>query len=554
MHNDSYPKYFVAANGNQFGLHASRWDERHRRLRITLPEAASAWDYAPLIDMVRPANRFQEYRYLGVSALEWLVSMRSRRDPDYPRALEWFFARIRKVRRKLDQRPRAPDHHYAVELARPPMQPSLPRLLADLNLRRATIPQWISTLRGLTGKGLRAEELQQSALVAMLEVVGTVCSNEIPTTIDRLLQRMDLSHLYPRLVVECMHGFATKAGWRTCCERIVPRRRRGRGAIGNGRDELEIIRYRHRTFGWSLLRRTLFADLLRDREDRWLILDERGRPVLPKLAAEFADEQQAMDAAEALMSERFLAWRRSHDAPRWEDYSLPGGNGYREILVQIDDWPHNYQPRHFGTRNVLAHIRSSVRQTIDGRRVLYLDEVQSDWHADLHFEARADLKRRRKTVPPPAPFAKEWPLLAMKLMLWFAQKQHLDGLAWSTPELQRLRWGCHAPPDFLYRRELPESAQQLAKILSLEYSSARLNFRGADRLVEISEQGWRVLDANSAPMTKPFRHREQAEKFADLVGKPMTQEIPVIWLNGLPMISAIPLYGVGSTALWLGIG
>ena len=191
MHNDSYPKYFVAANGNQFGLHASRWDERHRRLRITLPEAASAWDYAPLIDMVRPANRFQEYRYLGVSALEWLVSMRSRRDPDYPRALEWFFARIRKVRRKLDQRPRAPDHHYAVELARPPMQPSLPRLLADLNLRRATIPQWISTLRGLTGKGLRAEELQQSALVAMLEVVGTVCSNEIPTTIDRLLQRMD---------------------------------------------------------------------------------------------------------------------------------------------------------------------------------------------------------------------------------------------------------------------------------------------------------------------------------------------------------------------------
>ncbi|MCB1601891.1 MAG: hypothetical protein KDI66_17845, partial [Xanthomonadales bacterium] len=70
---------------------------------------------------------------------------------------------------------------------------------------------------------------------------------------------------------------------------------------------------------------------------------------------------------------------------------------------------------------------------------------------------------------------------------------------------------------------------------------------------ERGDRGWSVLDANSAPLTKPFRQREQAEKFADLVGKPVAAEVPAIWLKGLPRISAMPLYGCGAASMWFGV-
>jgi len=96
------PRYFVTSDGGQVGLHASRWDERHRRLRVTLPARASCWDYAPLIDMVRPGRQLQEHRYLGMSALEWLVSVRTQGSSAFEAARTWYEARIREARRILD--------------------------------------------------------------------------------------------------------------------------------------------------------------------------------------------------------------------------------------------------------------------------------------------------------------------------------------------------------------------------------------------------------------------------------------------------------------------
>jgi hypothetical protein len=542
------PKYFRTDAGTSIGLHASRWDERHRRSRVVLPKCATAWDYAPLIDMVRPALHLNEFRYLGMSALEWLDSLRKKNSPNYACAVAWFEARIAQVRRKLDQRPRVPSACYCVELAPIPTQPTLPAMIAQLGLRRASAAQWLSTLSGFTSKGVREEELRHSTLLTILERADP----DFRLPAHRIQRFISLEHLRPKLVIECAHGFISQAGWRECCERVRLPRKRRRGAVGNGRDELQIIRYRHRTFGWSLLRRTRFADLLGDRQDHWLILDERGKPVLSARAAEFNDVHQAMDAAESHMARRFRAWHRSQDTPRWQDYSLAGGSRYREVLVQLDDWPFSYQSRHYGTRNVLVHLRTSVHEVPGGRRVLYLDEAQSDWHADLHFQSRGDTSRRPKAPVPPAPFGKEWPLLAMKLMLWWAQRQGLDGLAWSTAELQRRRWRGNGPPESLYKTELPEAARQLARVLPVEVTCVPISFRTGNRCVDLGIGGWAVYGDNGTPVTKPFRSREQAERFAELTGVNETVDVPVLLLHGLSPIGHVPLYGVGTLELWMG--
>jgi hypothetical protein len=107
-------------------------------------------------------------------------------------------------------------------------------------------------------------------------------------------------------------------------------------------------------------------------------------------------------------------------APKYGQYTLPGGENYREVLLtlpdkaaaariqrfgEIDDEIHtasperfkelyaerdalakqtsqSYQSSHWDQKNVLAHIRVNDRVDADGSRVLFVEEVQSDWGQD----------------------------------------------------------------------------------------------------------------------------------------------------------------------------
>ncbi len=68
---------------------------------------------------------------------------------------------------------------------------------------------------------------------------------------------------------------------------------------------------------------------------------------------------------------------------KYQKYSTPGGKNYREILLKLpEDYLNEpYITDHFADDpNVLAHIRVSDFNTPDGKKVLLVDEVQSDWH------------------------------------------------------------------------------------------------------------------------------------------------------------------------------
>ena len=67
-----------------------------------------------------------------------------------------------------------------------------------------------------------------------------------------------------------------------------------------------------------------------------------------------------------------------------EDYTMPGGENYREILLHTP-MPEGQGfpgvPHHFGgTPNVIASIRVKDRTTPEGKKMLHLEEIQSDWH------------------------------------------------------------------------------------------------------------------------------------------------------------------------------
>ena len=68
--------------------------------------------------------------------------------------------------------------------------------------------------------------------------------------------------------------------------------------------------------------------------------------------------------------------------------SLPGGENYSELVLKLPDSklpkdsfdvPSGHR---FPEENILAHIRFTERTDADGKRMLFLDEVQSDWNSE----------------------------------------------------------------------------------------------------------------------------------------------------------------------------
>jgi hypothetical protein len=102
--------------------------------------------------------------------------------------------------------------------------------------------------------------------------------------------------------------------------------------------------------------------------------------------------------------------------PRYESYTMPGGENYREVLLtlpmekptvskyaalkgiteseaiadrtgflqwrteQLSNNKTPYQSSHWDEPNVMAHLRLNDRVDVDGKKMTMIEEVQSDWH------------------------------------------------------------------------------------------------------------------------------------------------------------------------------
>lgn len=172
---------------------------------------------------------------------------------------------------------------------------------------------------------------------------------------------------------------------------------------------------------------------------------------------------------------------------KFAQYQVPGGQNYRELLVTIPGG--EYQSGHWVEKGVLVHLRFNERTDADGRRVLFVEEVQSDWHqegrnrgykpkneealraekkgiegqikeATMHYqrgmltrdefeEITNPLEKRideiLNTLPgdmPNAPMKQTstWAMLGMKRAIKWAADHGFDRVAWTPGEVQAERY------------------------------------------------------------------------------------------------------------------
>lgn len=210
-------------------------------------------------------------------------------------------------------------------------------------------------------------------------------------------------------------------------------------------------------------------------------------------------------------------------APKYEQYSLPGGKRYRELLMHLPSNPRqseDYKTSHWSEPNVLAHMRMSEREEPPemithpegyrtqkmGKRgtVLHLEELQSDWrnaarqHGVRGPEPEPDwedklIEMRNKRGAKPFADAKqeadfqklhnyEWSVpthpyikgqnshidLGLKRMLVEAARGGHGRLAWTPDEIQRERYPEGREDSALYDKVIPNRLKDIVRKLGYE--------------------------------------------------------------------------------------
>jgi hypothetical protein len=119
------------------------------------------------------------------------------------------------------------------------------------------------------------------------------------------------------------------------------------------------------------------------------LLDEDGKVIDTFTYNEFLDGYVAESDEEIYQNEHDLiaALREEYgkaSAPRWADYRLDGGENYRELVFTLPNssYSNNAMRGHWGqdAEGVLAHARIQDMTTSDGKKMLFVEEIQSDWH------------------------------------------------------------------------------------------------------------------------------------------------------------------------------
>lgn len=179
----------------------------------------------------------------------------------------------------------------------------------------------------------------------------------------------------------------------------------------------------------------------------------------------------------------------------YSKWQLPGGKNYRELLLtlpskktsltfeqwtsqkftgedtpnarrmyaeQVDESDPNFHAPHFKEyTNILAHIRFNERTDADGKRVLFLEEIQSD--AQQGARAGKNIPEMPFTnTSDPKPFV----ALALKRMIAYAVDNGFEKISWTNGDQQSARY---------------DLSKQVKKVVAMTADGGKtFNIRGTD--------------------------------------------------------------------------
>lgn len=106
-----------------------------------------------------------------------------------------------------------------------------------------------------------------------------------------------------------------------------------------------------------------------------------------KLYGEIPDAIRRLEMERNDIVDRAKAFKENTSDTRWSRYTLDGGENYQEVIFTMpgSDYTNRAMKAHWGddAQGILAHARVQDFQH-DGKPVLFVEEIQSDWHNSGH--------------------------------------------------------------------------------------------------------------------------------------------------------------------------
>ena len=76
------------------------------------------------------------------------------------------------------------------------------------------------------------------------------------------------------------------------------------------------------------------------------------------------------------------AYNKNINIVQYDTHKLDGGENYRELLFRMPNSKNKgYESDHWDESNIIVFTRVDDR-TIDNKKTLFIEELQSDWHQD----------------------------------------------------------------------------------------------------------------------------------------------------------------------------
>lgn len=330
----------------------------------------------------------------------------------------------------------------------------LSRSIEGIKQPTAPVGQWLAIIDNLQTKGVKGDEIEWSGVKEWLQMqAGKV-------TKDQILQYLQQNGVQIEEVVK---------GEATLRERMDWLREQGRtteevAAMPDWRVEAETADLGAKYQQYVLPGGENYRELL-------LTLPEVRDPEYEALRKEYMDlVTNGFNAQRNLSAEETARMNEIRSKMQGMRKFQQGDQGFRST--------------HFDEPNILAHVRFDERTDADGKRVLFIEEIQSDWgqkgkregfasgftveltdgtpvpwQGKFNFATKEEAQkvvdyvagfpafRAAKIVPtkgtPVAPFVSktgQWVSLAMKRMIRWAADNGFDRIAWTTGEQQAARY------------------------------------------------------------------------------------------------------------------
>jgi hypothetical protein len=405
----------------------------------------------------------------------------------------------------------------------------LRRRIQSLSQKQASPIQWKKTLLNFKKSGLRAEELEWSGLIPFLDRSHQEGVDQVSR--NTLLQKIDFSLIQPSLSHELQvesHGYLEftelpQSKYQNRLGSIQKINQPGEVCVLRYADTLHFYKVGH------LMR--VNTKLKWERTQRWFALDTIGNLITCPLTGDtFFENQQAAfwAASEHALQHVGVPASYTH-CNRYEHKSLCGGSHYREWLMTLPNYPISYHNKHYYERNLLLHFRTKERCDLSGRRLLFIEELQSDWHQS---GAMHGYQTHWPGHIPPAPFRKEWAGLALKLLLIHAATEGYDGIAWTKGDVQE----AHYKQTFgavrrLYDETIPKYLEKLCGGWGGHIGTTKIVTKEPRLHISRQMDKWFVTDPNGSFSTRARNSQQEAMQIMARHSKKIELDVPVMLLD-----------------------